>query len=365
MITFQKASLDYREPILQWLEEPHVKEFWDNSLQHREDILIFMEGRTEPSPYWDGIFDYWVGLIDNEPFCLLMTSEILPAQPDLTEVWKAHLSKTGRTFSIDFMIGNTKYLGRGLGGPTLEAFTLFINQDKSIDTFLIDPADTNPRAKHVYEKGGFKTVATFFRDSKKHFLMVKNMKSKPIVIGISGISGAGKSTLIKKLAKTLQATSIFWDEYDEISQGPQDYVKWFQSGKNYDDWIYTDLENTLKALKSNQTVTCPATKRELKPTKYILFDAPLGYCHRGTGKYIDFLVCLDTPPDIALARRLIRDYRHHSDSQKIVAELEKYLFQFRPLFILSPEQRVCDLIIDGSMSEETQEQEVLRALSIE
>lgn len=170
MITFQKATLDYREPILQWLEEPHVQEFWDNSPEHREDILIFMQGRTEPSPYWNGIFDYWIGLIDQEPFCLLMTSEVLP-----TDVWKEHLSKTGRTVTIDFMIGNTKYLGRGLGAPTLEAFTQVM--DKSIDTFLIDPADSNPRAKHVYEKAGFKTVDTFFRDGKKHFLMMKKLPS--------------------------------------------------------------------------------------------------------------------------------------------------------------------------------------------
>ncbi len=181
-ITFERASLNFSNHVLQWLEEPHVKEFWDNSPEHREDILIFMNGRKEPSPYWGGMFDYWIGFVNAEPYCLLMTSEILPTQSDLSEVWKSHLSKEGRTFSIDFMIGNKKYLGHGLGGPTLEAFTQFVqeNVDRSIDTFFIDPADSNPRARHVYEKGGFKTVATFFRDfgkekNVKHFLMVKNM----------------------------------------------------------------------------------------------------------------------------------------------------------------------------------------------
>lgn len=183
-LTFQKAAHQHREAILQWLSEPHIKEFWDNSPEHREDILIFMNGRKELSPYANGIFDYWVGLVDKEPYCLLMTSEILPHQTDLPEVWKTYLSTTGRTFSIDFMIGNTKYLGRGLGGPTLEKFTQFIQKtiDPTIDTFFIDPADSNPRAKHVYEKGGFKTVATFYRDFQgkknvKHFLMVKKLSS--------------------------------------------------------------------------------------------------------------------------------------------------------------------------------------------
>jgi RimJ/RimL family protein N-acetyltransferase len=180
-IKFKKASLEYKEDVLEWLKEPHVIEFWDNSPAHREDILIFMNGRKEQTPYWNGIFDYWIGLIDNEPYCLLMTSEILPLQDDLLEVWKAHLSKTGRTYSIDFMIGNKKYLGLGFGSLTLEAFTTFISEevDPAVDTFFIDPADTNPRAKHVYEKAGFKNVATFycdFHDKKdvKQFLMVKS-----------------------------------------------------------------------------------------------------------------------------------------------------------------------------------------------
>lgn len=181
-MTFKKASLEQQNEVLNWLSEPHVKEFWDNSQEHREDILVFMNGRKEPSPYWDGMFDYWIGFVNNEAYCLLMTSEILPNQSDLPEIWKAHLSSHGRTFSIDFMIGNKKYLGQGLGGPTLERFTKFIqeNIDHSIDTFFIDPADSNPRAKHVYENGGFQTVATFYRDfqdkkNTKHFLMVKKL----------------------------------------------------------------------------------------------------------------------------------------------------------------------------------------------
>lgn len=181
-IHFQKASVDYYDQVLEWLEKPHVKEFWDSSLELKKDILIFMNGRNEPSPYWDGIFDYWIGFIHDEPYCLLMTSEIFSTQSDLSEVWKEHLSNSGRTFSIDFMIGNNTYLGCGLGGLTLEAFTKFIYDcNPSIDTFFIDPTDANHKAKHVYEKAGFKTVATFLRDfgSKKdvtHYLMVKKVR---------------------------------------------------------------------------------------------------------------------------------------------------------------------------------------------
>lgn len=177
---FKKASIDCLTQVMEWLEEPHVKEFWDNSSEHKKDILIFMNGRNEPSPYWEGIFDYWIGFMNEEPYCLLMTSEVLPTS-DLLDPWQALSSKAGRTFSIDFMIGNKKYLGCGLGGFTLAAFTQFIHSlDPSIDTFFIDPAETNPRAKRVYEKGGFTTMATFLRDcgderNVRHFLMMKKM----------------------------------------------------------------------------------------------------------------------------------------------------------------------------------------------
>lgn len=183
-ITFEKASPAHRESIFEWLESPHVKEFWDNSPNHRDDILIFMNGRKEPSPYFDGIFDYWIGLVNNDPYCLVMTSEILPTQTDLSNLWRSNLSKNGKTFSIDFMIGNQKYFGKGLAAPTLEAFTGFIQAkiDPSIDTFFIDPEESNERAKHVYEKAGFHCIADFHRDCNgekdvRHFLMVKKVFS--------------------------------------------------------------------------------------------------------------------------------------------------------------------------------------------
>jgi len=180
-IQFEKATLAHKDTIFEWLDKPHVKEFWDNSPEHREDILNFMEGREERSSYFDGIFTYWVGSINGEPYSLLMTSEVIPA-PDLPKEWIPFLSKTGKTLSIDFMIGNEKFFGKGLASPTLRAFTQFIklNVDPAVDMFIIDPAETNPRAEHVYEKAGFKTVAEFLRDDGyfkgiKHFLMIKKV----------------------------------------------------------------------------------------------------------------------------------------------------------------------------------------------
>lgn len=40
-LTFKKASPEHREAVLEWLSEPHIKEFWDTSPQHREEIILW------------------------------------------------------------------------------------------------------------------------------------------------------------------------------------------------------------------------------------------------------------------------------------------------------------------------------------
>ncbi len=101
-IRFEKASLKHKEVIFAWLEEPHIQEFWDNSAEHRQDIEIFMNGRVLPSSYFGGMNSYWVGLIDEEPYCLVMTHEENEAT-DPPEAYKPYLSQSGKTFGLDFV----------------------------------------------------------------------------------------------------------------------------------------------------------------------------------------------------------------------------------------------------------------------
>lgn len=179
-ITFERMNETHQEAIFAWLDEPHVKEFWDNSPEHREDIVNFIQGRKEPSNYFDGIFTYWIGSVDEEAYCLVMTSEIEEDIP--FELWKEHRSKTGATYGLDFCIGNIKQLGKGLAAPTLEAFTHFFKAeiDHKADTFFIDPDENNPRAFRVYEKAGFEVVGEYAMEDgyfagQNAFLMVKSV----------------------------------------------------------------------------------------------------------------------------------------------------------------------------------------------
>ncbi len=183
-ITFEKINHHHESIIFEWLAEPHMQEFWDNSQEHKEDIINFINGRITPSNYFNGIFTYWVGMVDTNPFCFILTAEV-NKNDELPKIWQDHISKTGATYSIDFGIGNTNYLGKKLASPTLKLFTEFFQEkiDPSSDTFFIDPAEHNPRAKHVYENAGFKMVGDFemdigvFKGEQTH-LMVKTLPKR-------------------------------------------------------------------------------------------------------------------------------------------------------------------------------------------
>ncbi len=171
-ISFEIASSSYERLLLAWHDKPHVQEFWDNSQNQRKNVINYLQGKKD-------IFDYWIGFIENKPYSLLMTSDCTTDSP---EVFKPHLSKIGKTFSIDFMIGEETYLGKGLASITLKAFINFMrmNVDPAIHTFIIDPAETNPRAIYVYEKAGFKKVQEFtsqegFFKGIRHYLMIQEI----------------------------------------------------------------------------------------------------------------------------------------------------------------------------------------------
>lgn len=152
-LSFAKADLTHKEHIFTWLEKSHVKEFWDNSQEHRTDIIIFMEGKKQASPYYNGIiYTYWIGSFNDEPFCLIMTSEILPNEEDLPQAYRDNLATQGKTYSIDFMIGNENYLNKKLAAPTLQAFTHYIKNEAypEVSRFFIDPVIANTPGLNMY-----------------------------------------------------------------------------------------------------------------------------------------------------------------------------------------------------------------------
>ncbi len=178
-ITFEKANTKHIDTIFNWLQEPHIIEYWDNSQEHREDILNFIHGRSQY--YFYGTTKYFVASIDNQPFAFLL-ADILKPDQELSELHRQHLSDKGHTISLDFGIGNTEYLGKGLAASTLKEFIEHYHNfiDPLAVTFFIEPDEGNPRAKHVYGKAGFEEIGKFemkdgFFEGNQTYLMVKRI----------------------------------------------------------------------------------------------------------------------------------------------------------------------------------------------
>ncbi|MFA1820173.1 hypothetical protein ACDX78_08290 [Virgibacillus oceani] len=161
-------------------------------------------------------------------------------------------------------------------------------------------------------------------------------KKKALVIAIAGVSGAGKTTITKQLNNRLHnSKALFFDDYD--FEGP-DIVDWVDKGANYDLWNLTPLIRDLEKLNH-------------EPLDYNVIDFPFAYKHSRTSKFIDFAVFIDTPLDIAMVHRMMRDFKH-SSSKDILADMENYISQGRRgyLEMLKTIKPNSDLIVDGTLS---------------
>ena len=171
---------------------------------------------------------------------------------------------------------------------------------------------------------------------------------KPIVLSISAVSGGGKTTIIEKLKEILpNSISLHFDEYD--FDCPKEIIDWVQRGADYSEYILTPLIDDIKEILSSE-----------KTTEWILLDYPFSYVKDDIGKYIDVSIFLDTPLDVAMSRRLLRDHEN-SLSKDILDDIRCYMNYARVCYLemLKTVKPTCDLIIDGNQVQDKIVHEIL------
>lgn len=169
--------------------------------------------------------------------------------------------------------------------------------------------------------------------------------NNPIIVAVSAISGGGKTTIVQYLNKILpNSKAVYFDDYDYKKQ-PDDIAKWIDNGSKFDEWDLKEFINDIDKILNND-----------KNVEYIFLDYPFAYQHIQVKDYIDLAVFIDTPKDISLARRLIRDFNNEPDG-KILEALKFYLDISRKYFLILDDtlnmKTNSDTIIDGSLSLET------------
>jgi uridine kinase len=188
---------------------------------------------------------------------------------------------------------------------------------------------------------------------------MRTQEKQSFVIGISSVSGGGKTAVTKRLAQLLQdAVTLCFDDYDDTNLHPENRQIWLKEGADYNVWKTPALTEALQSLKSGYAVTSPVDGSKISPARFIVFDAPLGRAHCDSGRFIDFMVFIDTPLDVAMARRFLRDIPVEAEQgtketiKSLKTTLSSYLNEGRLLY-LQFQQRIkekCDLILDGCLT---------------
>ena len=193
------------------------------------------------------------------------------------------------------------------------------------------------------------------------------------VVAVSAPIGGGKTTFVKTIAKQLRdASTIHFDHYERLTQEPVHFLaEWMKKGANADDFIVPHLSDDLKRLKAGQSVIDPLTHEEITSKEYIIFEMPMGKEHQDTARYIDLLIWIDIPLDLALARKLkeftgsfLRENRDRMSKGFIIwmdQYLENYLMVVREVLQIQ-KQRVgatADIIINGENRFETMVQQAV------
>lgn len=165
------------------------------------------------------------------------------------------------------------------------------------------------------------------------------MKSKAstIIVAIASVSGGGKTTAVNGLTYALPNTkALYFDEYDFV--GPENMMDWLDQGNDYNEWDLSPLLADLDKLLA-------------EPLDCILLDFPFARQHAKSNPYIDFTIFIDTPLDLALSRRIERDFAGAS-TEEILADIQFYAKRGRAgyLQMLQDIKPDSDAVIDGSGS---------------
>lgn len=197
------------------------------------------------------------------------------------------------------------------------------------------------------------------------------------VVGLSSPSGGGKTTIVQRLAAAApNAVALYFDAYDALTEGanihPPDLQQWLAADADYNAWQMPRLLQDVKQLKQGQPISSPVDGTPILPQPLLLLDVAFGRAHAGLRPYLDFMVYIDTPLDIALARRLQRDYldRNWVEPQTALAELRAmttaYLTWARAAYVALERQvkPQCDLVVDGCLAVDLLVAQILAAIKM-
>lgn len=180
---------------------------------------------------------------------------------------------------------------------------------------------------------------------------------KMLIIGIAGGSGSGKTTLAENLkARFPDSVTIFrHDDYYKRQLG-ETYEERAKVNYDHPDAFETSLYiEHIKELRAGHAVLSPIydytihnrsdrTKR-VEPPKILVLDGILIFTDPELRDLMDIKIYVDTPDDIRILRRILRDVKERERTLDSV--INQYLTTVRPMheLFVAPSRRHADVII--------------------
>ncbi|MBS0628763.1 MAG: GNAT family N-acetyltransferase [Verrucomicrobia bacterium] len=166
-LKFADARADQLELLKAWLKKPHVAKYWGDGGLTIPDFILFTSGQSS-------IFRHYFGYYGLHPIVFLMTS--IAEEGGHLEQWR---EKGGKNLTLDIMIGDENFVGKGYGSIILEEFLQ--QKCKDVAAILIDPELENERAIRFYKKAGFEPQGVYVPKEGgwadiQHLIMKKILK---------------------------------------------------------------------------------------------------------------------------------------------------------------------------------------------
>ena len=121
------------------------------------------------------------------------------------------------------------------------------------------------------------------------------------IIAIGAVTAGGRTAVVNVLKEKLPRTAVLhFDDYNFHGE-VEDFGKWVSEGADHDMWDLSPLKADIERIKDSGKYDC------------LLLDHPFAYRNKQIAGVIDCCIFIDTPLDIALARRELREMNGASD----------------------------------------------------
>jgi RimJ/RimL family protein N-acetyltransferase len=161
--TFQPLAPSDLPMFHQWLQRPHVAQWWSYPRTAEE-----VESEYLPVALGQSTTRAYIAMLDGQPIGFIQSCVVLGSG----DCWWEHKTDPG-VRGIDQFLCNVDQLNRGLGSAMVAAFTALLLGDPAVTKIQTDPSPDNVRAIRSYKRAGFEAVREVDTPDGRALLMVK------------------------------------------------------------------------------------------------------------------------------------------------------------------------------------------------